>query len=54
MIRNLKKQKEKIENHLYYLKTVEKLVALQSISEHKEAYQQVINNLVTWHKLTQQ
>jgi len=54
MLNKIQQERGKAENHLYFLKTVKQLVSLQRISEHKESYQQVINNLVTWHKLTQQ
>lgn len=53
MIKNLKKEKEKVANHLYYLEIMQKLIELRSISSLKPEYDKVIANMVKWYKLTQ-
>ena len=52
-MKNLKKEMEKTENHLYYLQIMKQLLKLKNISDLKSEYDKVINNMVTWHKLTQ-
>jgi hypothetical protein len=53
MLSNIKKEKEKAENHIYYLHIMKQLLKLKNISDLKPEYDKVINNMIEWHKLTQ-